>query len=293
MNGLRLTVGIEGDQAFSTQRSDLAEAPQESVKAARPRLMVAPPPEPELTDPLQELDDLGLSTADPVPIPLSEIGESELVRDSTGLAPLDLVLGGGLGVATVILLAASPGVGKSTLTFQMLDGLGQRCLYVTGEETQEAVGATARRIGVVSSRISVLPEWRLEKIFAHARALRVQTIAIDSIQKMTCADISSRAGSATQVKESTARLVHYAKTTKTTIWIIGHVTSDGDIAGPKTIEHDVDVVLELEAGPKFGGNERILRPLKNRHGATNVVGYFELTAQGFVAVDPDGWDEKL
>jgi len=253
--------------------------------------MIARSPEPELTDPDQELRDFELS--DPVPVPISEIGEETHVRDSTGLAPLDQVLGGGLVVASVVLLASPPGAGKTSLTLQMLDGLRQRCLYVSGEETPKQVAATARRVGVVSKRISVLSEWRLEKIFAHARALRAQSIAIDSIQKMLCDDVSGRAGSPNQLKECTARLVRYAKTTDTSLWLIGHVTSDGDIAGPKTIEHDVDVVLELERGAKFEGNERILRSSKNRFGATSVVGRFELTAEGLRPVDPDGWDEKL
>ena len=128
----------------------------------------------------------------------------------------------------------------------------------------------------------------------HARAMRAQTIAIDSMQKMLCEDINGRAGSTTQLRECTARLVQYAKTTGTAVWLIGHVTGDGDIAGPKTVEHDVDVVLDLDSGSKFEGNERILRCAgKNRFGPTNVVGRFELTAKGLVAVDEDGWDEKL
>jgi hypothetical protein len=183
---------------------------------------------------------------------------------------------------------------NSSLTLQMLVGLRHRCLYVTGEETREQIAATARRIGAVSNRLYVLVERSLSKIFVHARAMRAQTIAIDSIQKMICEDVGGRAGSPTQLKECTARLVDYAKTTGTAVWLIGHVTGDGDIAGPKTIEHDVDVVLELSQGTKFDGNERILRcPSKNRFGATNVVGRFELTAKGFVSVDADGWNEEL
>lgn len=271
-------------------------APQElSSEPSRPRLVIAraPSPEPELTAPAEELADV-LTPSSPAPIPISEIAEATFVRDSTGLPPLDHVLGGGLVVASVVLLASPPGVGKTSLTLQMLDGLRHRCLYVTGEETREQVAATARRIGAVSNRIYVLAERHLDKIFAHARAMRAQTIAIDSIQKMICEDVGGRAGSPAQLKECTSRLVQYAKTTDTALWLIGHVTGDGDIAGPKTIEHDVDVVLELEQGAKFEGNERILRcPSKNRFGPTNVVGHFELTAKGFAAVDADGWDEEL
>jgi DNA repair protein RadA/Sms len=260
---------------------------------SRARLTIARP-QPELTDPVQELNDIGGAGSGPGPVPISEISEKTFVRDLTGLPPLDHVLGGGLVVASVVLLAATPGSGKTTLTLQMLDGLGHRTLYVTGEETEVQVAATARRVGVVSSNVYVFAECNLENIFAHARALRAQTIAIDSIQKMSCDDVNGRAGSPAQLKECSARLVKYAKATKTALWLIGHVTGDGDIAGPKTIEHDVDVVLELERGPKFEGNERILNCFsKNRFGATNVKGCFELTPKGFVSVDADGWDEKL
>jgi DNA repair protein RadA/Sms len=264
-------------------------APQEfAIELARPRLMIARAPEPELEE---ELADLDPSEA---PIPISEIAEATFVRESTGLAPLDLVLGGGLVKASVALLASPPGVGKSSLTLQMLVGLGHRCLYATGEETREQLAATARRIGAVSDKLYVVAENKLAKIFAHARSMRAQTIAIDSIQKVTCDDVNGRAGSTTQLKECTARLVHFAKTTDTTLWLIGHVTSDGDIAGPKTVEHDVDVVLELEQGAKFEGRERLLKCVgKNRFGQTNITGYFQLTSEGFVPVDPDGWDEEL
>lgn len=260
------------------------------VEGARPRLMVARAPEPDLEDPVEELADMAAA----VPIPLSDVPEATFVRDSTGLPPLDHVLGGGLVVASVVLLAAPPGCGKSSLSLQMLNGLGHRCLYVTGEETQEQVAATARRIGAASSKIYVIVERNLSKIFAHARAIRAQTIAIDSIQKMLCEDLDSRPGTPAQLKECTARLVQYAKTTGTALWLIGHVTSDGAIAGPRTIEHDVDVVLELEQGAAMEGNERILRASgKNRFGPTNVVGRFELTAKGLACVDGDGWNEEL
>jgi DNA repair protein RadA/Sms len=142
----------------------------------------------------------------------------------------------------------------------------------------------------------VLCERDLARIFAHARSMRAQTIAIDSIQKMICHDVNGRAGSPGQLKECTARLVTYAKSKDhpTALWLIGHVTGDGDVAGPKTIEHDVDVVLELSQGPKLEGSERILRcPNKNRFGPTNSVGHFELTAKGFVPIDADGWNEEL
>lgn len=278
--------------AVAVAESSPSEDPKLPPERAQLRLVpMAERADPDLEDPSEELADILAAAA---PIPLSDVPETSFVRDSTGLAPLDHVLGGGLVVASVVLLASPPGIGKTSLTLQMLDGLGHRCLYVTGEETQEQVAATARRIGAASKKIYVVVERNLTKIFAHARALRVQTIAIDSIQKMLCEDLDSRPGTPAQLKECTARLVQYAKMTGTALWLIGHVTGDGSIAGPKTIEHDVDVVLELDQGAALEGNERILRvATKNRFGATNVVGRFELTAKGFVGVDGDGWDEEL
>ena len=249
-------------------------------------------PEPELSP--EELFDDDILPSSPGPVPITEIAETSFVRDSTGLPPLDHVLGGGLVAASVVLLAALPGLGKSSLTLQMLAGLQHRCLYVTGEETIEQLAATARRVGALTPQMLVLCERDLAKIFAHARERRAQTIVIDSIQKMICEDVNGRAGSPGQLKEGTARLVRYAKGNNTALWLIGHVTNEGDVAGPKTIEHDVDVVLELTQGTKFEGNERILRANgKNRFGPTNVEGRFELTAKGFVPIDADGWNEEL
>jgi predicted ATP-dependent serine protease len=297
LKGLILHTGAEAPTLPVQASTGPAEDPppqEEPIEMIRPRLMIArlPSPEPELSDPVEELVDLGDSSS--APIPISEIAETSFVRDSTGLPPLDHVLGGGLVVASVVLLASPPGIGKSSLTLQMLAGLRHRCLYVTGEETREQIAATARRIDAVSNRLYVLAERNLARIFAHARTMRAQTIAIDSIQKMQCDEVKGRAGTPAQVKTCTELLVNFAKANDTTLWLIGHITGDGDIAGPKTIEHDVDVVLELEQGAKFEGNERILRCSgKNRFGAANVAGHFELTAKGFVSVDADGWDEEL
>lgn len=254
--------------------------------------MIARAPSPDLSP--EELVDDEISSSSPVPIPITEIAETDHPRDSTGLAPLDYVLGGGLVQASAVLLASARGIGKSSLTLQMLAGLGHRCLYVSGEETREQIAGTAHRIGAVTPRLFVLCERDLAAIFKHAHSMRAQTIAIDSIQKMFCADVGGRAGAPGQLKECTARLVTYAKTSYTTLWIIGQVTGDGDIAGPKAIEHEVDVVLELTQGAQFDGNERILRCLdKNRFAQSNLEGRFQLTGKGLVPVDPDGWDEKL
>lgn len=268
------------------------------LRPDRPRLVIARPaaPDPELTDPVEELDDYDEDDdeEDDELIPLSDISETAAKCDSTGIPALDHVLGGGLFVGSVVLLASPRGIGKSSLTLQMLDGLGHRCLYVTGEETRAQIAKTARRIGAASTKIYPLVERDLDKIFAKARRIRAQTIAIDSIQKMMCKDVNGRPGSPGQLKECTARLVDYAKNNDVALWIIGHVNSDDKVAGPTTIEHDVDVILELSQGPKYEGNERILRCAdKNRYGPANHVGYFEMTADGLVPIDADGWDEKL
>jgi DNA repair protein RadA/Sms len=254
---------------------------------AWPPLAIARPP--VVAEPLIHVGD-----SEEEPVPLSEISEESFERVSTGLAPLDHVLGGGLVRGSVVLLASPPGIGKTSLTLQMLHGLGHRSLYVTGEETKAQLKETARRVGATSRDIFAMAARDLDRILAHAQRISARTIAIDSIQKMVCGDLDGRAGTTGQLKECTARLVQYAKQTNTSLWLIGHVTSDGSIAGPKTIEHDVDVVLELEPGAGMEGNERLLRcPSKNRFGATSVVGRFEVTAQGFVCVDGDGWNEKL
>lgn len=206
-------------------------------------------------------------------------------RYSTGLAPLDHALGGGLVEASVVLLAAAPGTGKTSLTLQALAGLGHSCLYASGEDTREHIVETARRIGAASAQVYVLAERQLEKILAQARETRAKTIAIDTIQKITCEDASGQAGSPGQIKKSVERLVTLAKESGTSVWLVGHVTSGGAVAGPARVEHAVDAVLELKQGRKFDGRERLLRcPRKNRYGDINRVGCFELTKAGFVPV---------
>src|SRR4029077_4759718 len=152
-------------------------------------------------------------------------------------------LGGGLVAASVVLLAGPSGIGRSTLSLQMLAGLGHSCLYASGEETREHLEGIARRVGALTPRLSVLSERNLATIFAHAREVRAKTIVVDTIQTMICEDVNGRLGSLTQLKACVSRLVHYAKTNDTTFWLIGQITNGGDIAGPKTIQHDVDVVL--------------------------------------------------
>jgi predicted ATP-dependent serine protease len=273
------------------------------IESARPKLVIAraPSPEPELEDPAEELIDL--DPDDEVhdqdgdgPVPITEVAETMLERLSSGLQPFDYVLGGGLVPASVILLAAPRGIGKSSLALQVLKGLNLRCLYATGEETKVQLAGTARRIDALTPRLHVLAEQNLPTILAGARKVRAEAIVIDSINKMHLPEIGGRPGSPGQLKECTAELIRFAKKEpiQPAILLIGHVTSDGDIAGPQTIEHDVDVVLELTAGMRFDGNERILRCLgKNRFGPSTLIGHFELTATGLVPIDADDWNEKF
>lgn len=205
-------------------------------------------------------------------------------RDLTGLPPLDHVLGGGLVKAAVVLLVSPPDIGGSSLTLQMLGGLHHRCLYVTVDETLEQIAATARGLGIASPRLYVMAARSLAQIFEHACSIRAQTIAIDSIQKLMQGSVGPCVDSmGVEFKEGFAQLAQYARTSKTALWLISEGEDAANSAGLKAIETAVDVVLELSQGVEFAGNERILScPRKNRFGAINVTGRFELTAQGFV-----------
>ena len=215
-----------------------------------------------------------------------EDSEQLFARSSTGLPSLDDVLGGGLVSGSVVLFAGPVGSGRTSLTLQMLKGLGHRCLYATSEDTREQAAANAQRIKAGSDQISQLAERDVAKILAYAQKVRAQTIANDTIQRIFCADIEGKAGSAKQLVECVNRLVDYAKANDTAIWLVGHVTSDGTIAGPTAIEHSVDVVLTIERGACFEGRERIVSCTgKNRFGPSNLARCFELTAEGFVPVD--------
>lgn len=260
---------------------------------APPRLSIvrAPSPDPDLEAPAEELRDAMTSSE---PIPISDVPEEDLPRDSTGLAPLDAVLGGGLVVGSAVVLGSEPGAGKSTLTMQTLYGLGLRALYASGEESVPQCAARARRIGAASKKTLIVAETDVDVIIEHARRTRAQIVVVDSIQTAVCSKLGGGPGSPGQVRGATSRLVQFAKSTNTTLWIIGHVTNDGALSGPKTLKHLVDVVLELEVGARFDGNERILRcGAKNRFGAANVVGHFEMGPGGLAAADGDGWDEQL
>jgi DNA repair protein RadA/Sms len=215
---------------------------------------------------------------------LAEVTEADEPRIATGLEELDRVLGGGLVLGSVTLLGGDPGIGKSTMLLQAGDALSRATatLYVTGEESLRQVSLRARRLGVVSASLQLLAETAVETIISHAQESKARVLVIDSIQTMFAADVESSPGSASQVRESAAALVRFAKTSGVSVLIIGHVTKEGVIAGPRILEHMVDTVLyfESDAGSRF----RMVRAVKNRFGAANEVGVFAMTEQGLKEV---------
>lgn len=216
------------------------------------------------------------------PQPITAVVEIAGSRAPVGIGELDRVLGGGFVAGSVVLLGGDPGVGKSTLLIQALAGLGTKVLYATGEESVAQAAMRARRVGAAHDRISIVAETDVEKIVAHAQAMRPALLAVDSVQTVYTPTIDSIPGSLAQVRECASRLVNFAKTTGTPVVIVGHVTKDGGLAGPKTLEHLVDVVLQLEGD---GGPYRILRAHKNRFGSTQEIGVFEMVGAGMAEVE--------
>jgi DNA repair protein RadA/Sms len=232
------------------------------------------------------------------PVLLGEVGEAAHgARHTSGIGELDRVLGGGLVAGSLVLLGGDPGVGKSTLLVQALAGLanasvstrgtsigdsrGASVLYATGEESVAQTAMRARRVGAAAANVSVVAETDVDKILAHAHASQPAVLAIDSIQTIYTPLLDSIPGSLAQVRECACRLMQFAKTTGTPTLVVGHVTKDGGLAGPKTLEHTVDVVLQLEGD---GGPYRILRAHKNRFGSTQEIGVFEMRGAGMAEV---------
>ncbi len=211
---------------------------------------------------------------------LAEIEHAEVERVSTGITEFDRVLGGGLVAGSVVLIGGDPGIGKSTLLLQAAGGQSAErpVLYVTGEESLQQIAMRARRLKVETSSLIVLAETCVEHLVQTVRKEPVSCIVVDSIQTMYSEEVASAPGSVTQLREATSQLVRLAKTTGTTVLLIGHVTKDGSIAGPRVLEHMVDAVLyfESEADSRF----RILRAIKNRFGAANELGIFAMTETG-------------
>ncbi len=218
--------------------------------------------------------------AAPKIVSLRSVGDVEEPRTLTGISEFDRVLGGGLVEGSVVLVGGDPGIGKSTLLLQALASLGSRLpgLYVTGEESLAQVAARGRRLGLSLDGLDALAETCVERILAQAQAAKPSLIVADSIQTLWSEQLTAAPGSVSQVRESAARLVRYAKETGTSVFLIGHVTKDGGIAGPRVLEHMVDAVLyfEGESGSRF----RVLRAFKNRFGAVNELGVFAMGDKG-------------
>ncbi len=200
-------------------------------------------------------------------------------RIMTGTVELDRLLGGGIVKGSVILLGGEPGIGKSTLALQMAMKLGNRSvLYISGEESEQQIKMRAERLPGSNSLCYILSETDLDSILNHATALNPDMIVIDSIQTLTTSQLESAAGSVTQVRECSAMLLKYAKSTGVPVVLIGHITKDGTLAGPKVLEHIVDVVLLFEGDSNY--IYRLLRPVKNRFGSTSELGIFEMMESG-------------
>jgi DNA repair protein RadA/Sms len=226
----------------------------------------------------------GLAPASAV-MALSAIEAQDMQRTPTGQDELDRVLGGGMVEGGVVLIGGDPGIGKSTLLLQALDGLqrsGQHTLYVTGEESGAQVALRARRLGLDHSQVNVLAETQLEKIIATLQAQSPQVAVIDSIQTVYSDQLTSAPGSVAQVRECAAHLTRMAKSSGTTVVLVGHVTKEGALAGPRVLEHMVDTVLYFEGDTH--SSYRLVRAIKNRFGAVNEIGVFAMTEKGLKGV---------
>lgn len=219
-------------------------------------------------------------------LPLMLASRAPLPRLITGIAELDRVLGGGVVPGSVVLVGGDPGIGKSTLILQLLAALAaaeHRVLYVTGEESIEQIRMRADRLAIREERIFLAAENRVESIADLAAAVKPTLLAVDSIQTMYSEEVAAAPGGVTQVRESSSRLVALAKGSGMPVILIGHVTKDGAIAGPRVLEHMVDTVLYFEGDR--GQVYRILRTVKNRFGSTNEIGVFEMKQSGLAEVE--------
>jgi len=215
---------------------------------------------------------------------LAEVSVEEMPRFSTASVELDRVLGGGLVDGSVVLIGGDPGIGKSTILLQTLCNIAAAypALYVTGEESLQQVAMRARRLGLPQDRLKVMTETCIETILAAALVERPKVMVIDSIQTIFTEQLQSAPGGVSQVRESAALLVRHAKQTGTAIFLAGHVTKDGALAGPRVLEHMVDTVLYFEG--EADGRLRLLRAVKNRFGAINELGVFAMTDRGLKEV---------
>jgi len=224
-------------------------------------------------------------------VPVTEAAAAATDRIPTGLDGVDRVLGGGMVPGSLVLVAGEPGVGKSTLLLQVAAATAAaqgEVIYVTGEESSEQVALRARRIDGLEPELLLLPETSCDAVMAQIEASSPRLVVVDSIQTMTAEDIDAVAGSVSQVRQVAARFQHLAKTRAIPVVLVGHVTKEGHIAGPKLLEHLVDVVLSMEGEP--GHDLRVLRAGKNRFGAVDELALWSMTERGLEAVlNPSAW----
>lgn len=217
--------------------------------------------------------------------PLANIPSVTLPRRATGLGEFDRVLGGGLVPGSLVLLGGPPGIGKSTLILQAADRLAKadfRVLYVSGEESPEQVRGRAARVGVDNPSLLFASETDLGRVIEMVKDLRPGAVVVDSVQTLVKAELPGAAGSVAQIRECAAEFVHVAKSQGIGVFLLGHVTKDGDLAGPRVLEHMVDTVLYFETERQ--DVHRLLRAVKNRFGPTNEIGVFEMTGRGLMEV---------
>ena len=222
----------------------------------------------------------------PEAVPIGAIAQTQEFRLQSGIEELNRVLGGGVVPGSVVLIGGDPGIGKTTLLLQTLNSLektGEVGLYVSGEESPQQIKMRADRLGIHSPNLYVVAATSLEEIFRVAETVNPRVMVVDSIQTVFTSELTSAPGSVSQVQEVGCRLMWFAKRTNVPVFIIGHVTKEGVIAGPRLLEHIVDTVLYFE-GDK-GQSYRILRAVKNRFGPTNEIGVFEMKDEGLIEVD--------
>lgn len=233
-------------------------------------------------------------------VPISQAAATDTIRITTGWAEIDRVVGGGLVTGSVVLLGGEPGVGKSTLLLQLAGGLarqGGEVLIASAEESVQQVALRAERLGVDSDHVKLVANDNVDAVVSLTEETRPDLLVVDSIQTVGVTEIPSAPGGVSQVRESAARLIRLAKTTGTAVVLVGHVTKEGGLAGPKILEHMVDVVLYLEGDPDRGF--RVLRSIKNRFGATHMSGMFDMRSDGLVEVDDpskvflQGWESDV
>ncbi len=220
------------------------------------------------------------------PVAYTEIDSQDDARTTSGIEEFDRVLGGGVVAGSLVLIGGAPGIGKSTLVAQVSNHIskgGSTVLYVSGEESERQIKMRGERLGIDSETLYILPETNLESILNAAERLKPGYVIVDSIQTVFSERVESAPGSVSQVREVAGELMMFAKRSATPVFLVGHVTKDGSIAGPKTLEHIVDTVIYFEGDRHH--NHRIIRATKNRFGAANEIGIFEMTNRGLVPVE--------